>query len=308
LNATECLTTAVIAGNIATAKHFFDVGGDILHRFYGLGLGLGLGFDNAIRCTAMNSREQVLEILLEKADKDMRNRGRGKIQLVEGLFQQSIDDAANAQHASTAIMLFEFALRYGLVQMGPQETNQVLPNDRAVPVRAAENGCVDLVCYIIKEGRPAVMCEGSMGYHLNLHDAVIAACHNGRVGVMRYLPEARHITVTPSFLPMQPSSIPSESKYRDYTPLELAVSFGHRTLVNLLLEFGAQLESKLLVYAVNSGNGPVSLMVRHLIEETVIECRSCETSTDYGRIFKLLRTEYLRLPASAQQPYHLRRV
>jgi hypothetical protein len=58
----------------------------------------------------------------------------------------------------------------------------------------------------------------------------------------------------------------SDAAYREYTPMQLAVTFGHRALVNLLRESGAGLKSSHLVDALAGRNGPVFLMVRHLIE------------------------------------------
>jgi ankyrin repeat protein len=123
------------------------------------------------------------------------------------------------------------------------------------------------------------MPKDNQAYHSNMCDAVRGACIYGRLDVARYLLETHHIVVLPSSPTMHP-----DAWYEDHTPLGIAIRFGHHDLVDVLLKFGAELQPKHLVCAIERQNGPSFPMVRHLIDagcivskEAVRECRNRAT-------------------------------
>jgi hypothetical protein len=58
MSATESLAAAAIVGNMAVIQHSLNKGGEVLQRSN------SYGFDNPIRCAAVNGRDEALLLLL----------------------------------------------------------------------------------------------------------------------------------------------------------------------------------------------------------------------------------------------------
>jgi hypothetical protein len=99
---------------------------------------------------------------------------------------------------------------------------------------------------------------------------------DGRVGVKRYLLSAG-IAAPTHDLPRAHSA----AAYREYAPLQLAVTFGHRLLVDILLEFSTGLKSSHFVTPLNTHSSPVFLMVLHLVASGCVINAKVVEATNY---------------------------
>lgn len=104
-------------------------------------------------------------------------------------------------------------------------------------VQAAEVGCLDLFTDLMEPEAQG----GPQAHGRDLHDAVHTALQKGHTNIIHYLLETELMT---------PTSILGNRSGVITSPLGLAAMSGNRAMVDLLLSFGARLDSHTLILAI----------------------------------------------------------
>ena len=229
----DLLAAAAALGSVPAVQHFLDEGTKVLTGH------LVAGFGSPLLAASNDAR--VLQPLLNQAEHEIESTSASSEHTPQALFailDNAIRAAVDAKSADCAIMLIDFAEEHS--------GKRVVRQFNSYAARAAESGSIELVDYFLLQ-KPN-----------SAENVILKACEYGQLTLVRHLLSTKVMIPPPGLCPLP----------RDYTytPLRVAVQNKNRALVNLLIEFGADLTPDLIICALTLPRGSVFPMVQHLFQ------------------------------------------
>jgi hypothetical protein len=197
---------------------------------------VNFGFCSPVQAAASTGKTECLAILLDHAAQDMpatRTTSQKSHRDASTSVRKGIQIAMENGHASCAALLMDFQHKWDLLR----EMRETGSLGRPHLFRAAEAGCIDL----FKDLMGPDAHGSSYAHDRDLHDAALVALENCHTNIIRYLLETKV---------MAPTMVPGNRSGVSTPPLGLAVMSGNRAIVDLLLSFGAPLDSQILIWAI----------------------------------------------------------
>jgi len=229
----DLLVAAAALSSAPAVQHFLDEGTKVFTGHLAAGFGSPL--------IAAPTDAPVLQLLLNQAEHEIESTSASPEHTPQNVFailDSAIRAALDAKSAVCAIMLIDFAEEHSGKRLAHQFSSYA--------ARAAESGSIELVDYFMLR-------KPNSAEHV-----ILKACEYGQLTLVRHLLSTKVMIPPPGLCPLP----------RDYTytPLRVAVQNKNRALVNLLIEFGADLTPDLIICALTLPRGSVFPMMQHLFQ------------------------------------------